>query len=143
MFVWDLNQLFNKIGVFIKKKYTKAQIQTLFESNDTFLITKMLDNRYFLFTYYRNKIKTGKENFLEPEWTIYDFSHNKIIAVEAQIHSQDFGMPSQLYIVYNYYFFCLQRVYEFSLTPIPTPSKRWIKIDLLFYFLCIKKSKII
>ena len=71
-----------------------AQIDILSESDNTFLITKMLDNRYFLFIYNSNEIRMGKEEFSEPRWTVYDFSCNKIIAIKAQIHSWNFKIRS-------------------------------------------------
>lgn len=69
-------------------------MQTLSESNDTFFMTRMLDDGHFPFTYNRNEIRMGKEDFFKPGWTVYDFSCNKIVAVEAQIHSRNFRMPS-------------------------------------------------
>lgn len=65
LFLWDLNQLLDKIGISIKKKYMEAEMQILSESNNTFLIIKMLDNGYLLFTYNKDKIKTSKEDFSE------------------------------------------------------------------------------
>lgn len=64
--VWDPNQLLDKIGVFTKKKYVEAQMQTVSKSDDTSLITKMLDNRYFSFTYNENEIRTGEDKFPKP-----------------------------------------------------------------------------
>lgn len=40
-------------------------MQILSESNNTFLIIKMLDIRYLLFTYNKDKIRTSKEDFSE------------------------------------------------------------------------------
>lgn len=69
-------------------------------------MTKILDNGYFPFSYNKDKIKTGEEDFPEPEWTVYDFFHNKIIAVKAKIYSLNFKMPSQSHAACNN-FFCL------------------------------------
>ena len=140
--VWNLNQLLDKIGVSTKKEYIETQMQTLSESNNTFLITKILNNGHFAFTYNGDKIGIGEKYFSEPGWTIYDFFHNKINAVKAQIHSQNFRTPSQLHATCDYSF-CLQGIYAFLSTPIPTLSKRRIKDDPLFYSLRTKKSKII
>lgn len=87
LFVWDPNQLSDKIGVSTKKNYIKVQMQTLSKSDNTFLITKMLENGHFPFTYNRNEIKTGEKDFHELEQIVYNFFHNEIIVVKAQIYS--------------------------------------------------------
>lgn len=38
-----------------------------FKSDNIFFMTRMLENGYFLLTYNRDKIKTGKEEFFESE----------------------------------------------------------------------------
>lgn len=58
-------------------------MQTLFQSNNTFFMTKILDNRHFLFTYNRNGIKTDEEDFFELKQTIHDFFYNKIVAIKT------------------------------------------------------------
>lgn len=140
--IQNLNQLSDKIGVSLKKEYMEASMQTLFKSNNISLMTKMLDNRHFPFTYNGDEIKTGEEDFSEPRQTVYNFSCNKIVRPKAQIYSQNFKIFSQSHSVCNYYF-CFQGVYEFSSTPISTLSKQLIKIYLSFCPLCIKKLKII
>lgn len=140
--VWDPNQLSDEIGVSTKKEYVEAQMQTLSESDDTSLMTRMLDDGHFPFTYNGDEIRTGEEDFPEPGWTVYDFSRNKIVAVEAQIHSRNFRTPSQPHAACDYSF-RLQGVYAFPSTPIPTPSKRRIKADPSLCPPRTKKSKII
>ncbi|MCJ1348827.1 hypothetical protein MMC31_007060 [Peltigera leucophlebia] len=81
--VWNLNQLSDEIGVSTKREYVQAQMQTLSESDDTSLMTKTLDDGYFPFTYNDDEIKMSEEEFPEPGWTVYDFSRNKIVAIEA------------------------------------------------------------
>lgn len=78
-----------------KKEYVQAQIQTLSESDDNFLMIKTLNDGYFLFPYNGNKIRRVEEKFSKPGWIIYDFPYNKIIAVKVQIHSRNFKMHSQ------------------------------------------------
>lgn len=140
--VWDPNQLSDEISVSTKKEYVEAQMQTLSESDDISLMTRMLDDGHFPFTYNADEIKTGEEEFPEPGWTIYDFSRNKIVAVEAQIHSRNFRTPSQLHAACDYSF-RLQGVYAFPSAPIPTPSKRRIESDPSLCPPRTKKSKII
>ena len=119
-----------------------ARIQTLSESDDTSLMIRMLDNGYFPFTYNGNEIGMGEKEFLEPGWTVYDFSHNKIVVVKAQIHSQNFKTCSQPHRVCNYSF-SLQGVYTFLSTLIPNVSKHRIKSDPSLCSPCTKKSKIV
>ena len=95
--VWDPNQLSDKIDISTKREYVHARIQTLFESDNTSLIIRTLDNGYFPFIYNGDEIRIGKKEFPEPGWTVYDFFCNKIVAVEAQIHSRNFKMGSQPY----------------------------------------------
>ena len=64
--VWDPNQLSDKIGVFTKREYVYVQIQTLSESDDTFLMIKMLDKRYIPFIYNSNEIGINEEKFPKP-----------------------------------------------------------------------------
>lgn len=45
----------------------KAQMQTLSEFDNISLITKILDNRYFLFIYNRDKFRMSEEEFLKPK----------------------------------------------------------------------------
>ena len=118
-----------------------AQIQTLSESDNTSLMTKTLDDGYIPFTYNGNEIGIGEEEFLEPGWTVYDFSYNKIVTIEVQIHSRNFKTRSQSLRACDYSF-CLQSVYAFLLTPIPNTSKRRIKSHPTFCSLRTKKSKI-
>lgn len=40
-------------------------MQTLSESDNTSLMTKILDNKYFLLIYKKNEIKSGEKNFFE------------------------------------------------------------------------------
>lgn len=56
-------------------------MQTLSESDNISLMTRMLDNGYFPFIYNENEIKIGKEDFSEPGLTVYNFSCNKIVVV--------------------------------------------------------------
>lgn len=42
-------------------------MQILFESDDTSFMTRILDDGHLLITYNGDKIKTGEENFSEPE----------------------------------------------------------------------------
>ncbi|MCJ1342199.1 hypothetical protein MMC31_000379, partial [Peltigera leucophlebia] len=107
--VWDPNQLSDKIGISTKREYMQAQMQTLSESDDTSPMTRTSDNGYFPFTYNSDEIRIGEEEFPEPGWTVYDFSHEKIVAVKAQIHSRNFKTRSQPHGAYNYSF-CLQGV---------------------------------
>lgn len=93
----------------------KTQMQTLSKSNNISFIIKILNNKHFLFTNNRDKIKMSKKEFFELRWMVYNFFYNKIIVIKAQIYSQNFKIPSQLYIVYNY-FFCFQKIYTFFLT---------------------------
>lgn len=79
-------------------------MQNLFKSNNTFFITKMLDNGYFSFTYNRNEIRISDKDFSKPKWTVYNFSCNKIITVNSQIYLQNFRMSCQLHIACNYFF---------------------------------------
>ena len=66
LFVWCLNQFSDEIGVSTKREYMHAQIPALSESDDTFLMIKMLDDGYFPFTYNGNEIGMGEEEFPEP-----------------------------------------------------------------------------
>ncbi len=102
----------------------------------------MLDDGHFPFTYNGDEIKKDKGDFPEPGWTIYDFGRNKIVAVEAQIHSRNFRTPSQLHADCNY-LFRLQGVYAFPSTPVQTPTKRQINEDLTLCLPHMKKSKIV
>lgn len=92
--VWDPNQLSDEIGISTKIEYMQAQMQTLSESDDTFLMTRTLDDRYFPFTYNGDEIRMGEKEFPELRWTVYDFFCNKIVAVKAQIHSRNFKTRS-------------------------------------------------
>ena len=142
LFVWDPNQLLDKIDVFTKREYLHAQIQTLFESDDNFLMTRMLDNRYFPFTYNGNEIGMDEEEFFEPGWTVNDFSRDKVVAVEAQIHLRNFKTRSQPHGACDHSI-CPQSVYAFPSTPIPNASKRQIKSNPTLYPPYTKKSKIV
>ena len=82
-----------------------AQIQTLSKSDNIFLMTKTLDNGYFPFTYNGNEIGMGEEEFLKPGWTVYDFFCDKIVVVEAQIHSRNFKTRNQPHGAYDYSFY--------------------------------------
>lgn len=44
----------------------KTQMQTFFESNNIFLIIKMLYNKYFLLSYNKNDFKIGEKEFFKP-----------------------------------------------------------------------------
>lgn len=66
----------------------------------------MLDDGHFLLTYNKDEIRTGKKDFPKPKWTVYNFSCNKIVAIEAQIYSQNYRKPSQPYAACDYSF-CL------------------------------------
>lgn len=92
--VQNPNQLSDQISISIKREYMHAQIQTLSESDNTSFITRMLDDRYFPFTYNGNEIEMGKVKFLKPGWTVYNFFCDKIVAVGAQIHSRNFKTRS-------------------------------------------------
>ncbi len=63
---WDPNQLSQEIGISTKKKYVKAQMQLLPESDDLTLIQRMLDNSHFPFTYNGDEIKKDEDDFSEP-----------------------------------------------------------------------------
>lgn len=121
-FIQDPNQLSDKICISTKKEYIEIQIPNLSKSNNSFLMIKILENRYFIFTYNKDELKMGKKEFFEPRQIIYDFTTNKIVVVKAQIYSQIFRMSSQIHIVYNYFFY-LQSIYVFPSTLIPALSK--------------------
>lgn len=140
--VWDPNQLSDEIGVSTKREYVHAQIQTLSESDDTSLMTRTLDDGYFPFTYNGDEIGMGEEEFPEPGWTVYDFSRDKTVAVEAQIHSRNFKTRSQPHGACDYSF-RLQGMYAFPSTPIPNASKRRIESDPTLCPPRTKKSKIV
>ncbi len=117
-------------------------MQLLPESDDLTLIQRILDDGNFPFTYNGNEIKKDEGDFPEPGWTVYDFGHNKIVVVEAQIHSRNFRTLSQTHVDCDYSF-CLQGVYAFPSTPIQTPTKRQINEDPTLCLSCMKKSKIV
>ncbi len=117
-------------------------MQLLPESDDLTLIQRMLDDGHFPFTYNGNEIKKIEGDFPKSGWTVYDFGRNKIVAVEAQIHSRNFRAPSQPHADCDYSF-RLQGVYAFPSTPVQTPTKRPINEDPTLCIPRMKKSKIV
>ena len=139
---WDPNQLSQKIGILTKKEYVEAQMQFLPLSEDLILIEKMLDDGHFPFTYNGNKITKNEEDFPEPEWTVYDFSCNEIVAVKAQIYFRNFKTSIQPYADCDY-LFPLQGIYAFLSIPVQIPTKQQINQDLTLCVPYMKKSKIV
>ncbi len=136
---WYPDQFSQEIGISTKKEYVEAQVQILSESDDLTLIQRMLDDGHFPFTYNGNEIKKDEGDFPKPGWIVYNFGRNKIVAVEAQIHSRNFRTPSQPHANYDYSF-RLQGVYAFPSTP---PTKRQVNEDPTLCLPRMKKSKIV
>ncbi len=83
-----------------------------------------------------------KGDFSEPGQTVYNFGRNKIVAVKALIHSQNFKTSGQTHVDYDY-LFCFQDIYAFLFTPMQTPMKQQVNEDPTLYLPYIKKSKIV
>lgn len=54
----------------------------------------MLNNSRFLFTYNGDEIKKNKDDFPILGQTVYNFDHNKIIAIKARIYFWNFKTPN-------------------------------------------------